>query len=215
MLDPEHPLLLGSASPRRRDILASLGIPLRVHPVDVDERVRPGEPADGYLERVVRDKLAALGSFPGHGAAGALLVADTAVIGINDGVTLGKPEDDAQAAQMLRALAGRQHRVSTRFAIAAPGAPTLPVWEQTVDTEVWFRALTDEHIARYVATGEGRDKAGSYAIQGLGAFCVERIVGSYSNVVGLPACEVVAALERCGLLVEFPFVRTPWAVTEG
>lgn len=202
MIDAIHPLLLGSGSPRRRAILVSLAIPLRLRPVDVDERTVPGEAVEQYLARVVKSKLAALGTTAELRGAGALLVADTAVV--VDDQALGKPSDDLEASAMLRRLAGRQHRVSTRFAIARPDAPAAAVCEQTVHTEVWFRPLSDEQIARYVATGEGRDKAGSYAIQGIGAFCVARIAGSYSNVVGLPACEVVMGLEQAGLLGTFP-----------
>ncbi|MBW2526897.1 MAG: septum formation protein Maf [Deltaproteobacteria bacterium] len=200
-IDGDRPLILGSASPRRRDILLRLGIPIRIHPVSVDEACRPSEAADEYLDRVVRAKLDALAREPDLDGAG-MLVADTAVI--LDQAIFGKPDSDAHAAEMLRALSGRTHQVSTRFAIAAADAPSRCLVVQTVRTQVHFRELDDEHVARYVATGEGRDKAGAYAVQGLGAFAVERIEGSFTNVVGLPACEVVAALERAGLLAGFP-----------
>jgi len=201
MIDADNPLILGSGSPRRRDILLRLGIPLRVQPVDIDEAGKAAESADAYLERIVRAKLAALAERAELTGA-AMLVADTAVV--VDGKVFGKPHDDEHAAVMLRTLSGRAHRVSTRFAVASTGAPEHCLAEQTVHTEVRFRELDDAHVARYVATGEGRDKAGGYAVQGLGAFAVEHIVGSFSNVVGLPACEVVAALEGAGLLAGFP-----------
>ncbi len=216
-------MLLGSGSPRRREILTALGIPVRVAKADVDESVRPGEPADVYLERVVADKLAAVTRLSEVRGAGGVLVADTSVI--VDGAPIGKPADEADARAMLRTLAGRAHEVWTRFAIGgaalatdelegvgsalatnvAPGALAA----ETVRTRVWFRDLDEDEIAAYAATGEGLDKAGAYAIQGIGAFAVERIEGSYSNVVGLPACEVVVALRRTGLLGAFPARRAP------
>jgi septum formation protein len=200
MIDETHPLLLGSGSPRRREILATLGLPIRVVSLDVDERLRTGEGPATYLERVVSDKLAA--ATPHAVSVGAVLVADTSVI--LDETALGKPADEAEARRMLTALAGREHEVWTRFAIASGVDPTRPVHAETVRTRVFFRALDAAEIQAYAATGEGFDKAGAYAIQGIGSFAVERIEGSYSNVVGLPACEVVLALRRSGLLGRFP-----------
>ena len=203
MIDETRPLLLGSASPRRREILAKLGLPLHVVSVDADERMRAGESAAEYLERIVIDKLI----HAARHAAGcnAVLVADTSVI--LDGSVLGKPAgyDDARA--MIAALSGRDHEVWTRFAIASGAEPNAVLHAETVCTRVTFRALDEDEIAAYASTGEGLDKAGAYAIQGIGAFAVSRIEGSYSNVVGLPACEVIAALRRVGLLGRFPRVR--------
>lgn len=202
MIDREHPLLLGSASPRRREILQTLGIPVRVAPAHVAEEVRPAEPADAYLGRITQDKLAAAARGAELAGAGGLLVADTAVL--VDGAILGKPEDEAHAREMLRRLAGRVHEVWTRFALARPEEPARALAAETVRTRVELRALAEGEIARYAASGEGLDKAGAYAIQGLGSFAVARIEGSYTNVVGLPACEVVSALLRTGLLGAFP-----------
>lgn len=205
MIDQAHPLLLGSSSPRRREILATLRLPLRVAAADVDESGRPGEGAGAYLERVALAKLTAAQRLPEAAGAGGILAADTAVI--LDGQVLGKPRDEAEARAMIGALAGRVHEVWTRFALAGPGegaAAGPPLHAETVVTRVEFRALGEEEIAGYAATGEGLDKAGAYAIQGVGAFAVARIEGSYSNVVGLPACEVIAALRRTGLLPRFP-----------
>jgi septum formation protein len=130
-------------------------------------------------------------------AAGAVLVADTSVI---DGdAVLGKPETDEEGEQMIARLAGKTHEVWTRFAIGAPESPARTLHEETVKTKVTFRQLTSERVRAYVASGEGKDKAGGYAVQGRGAGLVSRIDGSYSNVVGLPACEVIVALERLGL----------------
>jgi septum formation protein len=202
MIDLEHPILLGSASPRRREILATLGLPLVVASAPVDEAARAGEGPEAYVERVAGAKLAAIAALPEVARAGALLVADTAVI-LGDAI-LGKPRDEADARAMLRALSGRAHEVWTRVAVSAPSEPARALHAETVRTSVAFRALDDDEIAAYAATGEGLDKAGAYAIQGVGGFAVARIEGSYSNVVGLPACEVVLALRRAGLLGRFP-----------
>lgn len=214
-LSEGEPLLLASASPRRREILQHLGIPTLVSKTIVDEDVLPDEAPDAYLVRVVAEKLAAASKnfVKGGGgkrgdtlqavniasAAGAVLVADTSVI---DGHTiLGKPVDDADAEKMIAQLAGRTHEVWTRFAIGAAESPARTLHEETIKTKVTFRSLTSEQVRAYVATGEGKDKAGAYAVQGRGAGLVSRIEGSYSNVVGLPACEVVVALERLGLWI--------------
>ncbi len=213
VLSEAEPLLLASGSPRRREILANLGVPTLVTSVDVDESVRPGETPEAYLIRIVGDKLAAA-SVPfarsaavGRGdtlqginiasAAGAVLVADTSVIA--DDEILGKPSGAEHAEQMIGRLAGKTHEVWTRFAIGAPESPPCALHEETVKTRVTFRSLTAEQVRAYVASGEGTDKAGAYAIQGRGAGLVSGIEGSYSNVVGLPACEVIVALERLGL----------------
>lgn len=207
MIDHAHPLLLGSSSPRRREILTTLGLPLRIAAADVDETGRAGEGAGAYLERIASAKLDAVRRRAEAAAAGAILVADTAVI--LDGQVLGKPRDEADARAMIRSLSGRQHEVWTRFALAGPArdlaaAAGPPLHAETVVTRVEFRALAEDEIDGYAATGEGLDKAGAYAIQGIGAFAVARIEGSYSNVVGLPACEVIAALRGAGLLPRFP-----------
>ncbi|AUX35320.1 MULTISPECIES: nucleoside triphosphate pyrophosphatase [Sorangium] len=211
MIDDAHPLLLGSGSPRRREILTTLGLPLRVAAAEVDEAGRPEEGAAAYLERVTLAKLAAARRLQQAVGAGAILVADTSVI-LGDSI-LGKPRDEGDARAMLRALSGREHQVWTRFAIAGAEAELAPavtpgraeaLHAETVVTRVRFRELDDDEVASYAATGEGLDKAGAYAIQGIGAFAVAGIEGSYSNVVGLPACEVVAALRAAGLLARFP-----------
>jgi len=155
-----------------------------------------------YLCRVVQDKLSDVVPRLDDRPFGCVLVADTIVV--VDGEILGKPSDEVQACSMLRRLSGRGHEVLTRFAIALPARPSHPVCQTTVQTLVRFRHLSDSEVMRYVATGEGLDKAGAYAVQGMGAFAVERIEGSYSNVVGLPACEVVEALQRTGLLHSYP-----------
>jgi septum formation protein len=203
---PSALLLLGSGSPRRREILANLRIPFVVHVANADETTRPGEGPEAYLERVVRAKLAAVSavfdasseaSAEGRGSA-AVLVADTSVI--DDGAILGKPADVDDAAAIIARLAGRTHEVWTRFAIGAPSSESRVLHEETVITKVTFRPLTAAQVRAYAESGEGTDKAGAYAVQGLGAGIVARIDGSYTNVVGLPACEVAVALEGLGLV---------------
>jgi septum formation protein len=212
-LSEAEPLLLASGSPRRREILANLGVPTLVTAVDVDESVLAEEAPDAYLVRVVAAKLTTaskpfikgekgqrgdtLQGINIASAAGAVLVADTSVI--DEGAILGKPTSNEEAESMIARLAGRTHEVWTRFAIGAPEAPARTLHEETVKTRVTFRTLTAERVRAYVASGEGTDKAGAYAVQGRGAGLVCRIEGSYSNVVGLPACEVMIALERLGL----------------
>lgn len=205
-ISPAAPLILGSASPRRREILTHLGVPIRVLPADVPEEVRAGEAPAAYLERIVRDKLrAVLGRLrvdvTGDAFAG-VLVADTIVL-LGERI-LGKPRDVAEAVELLTALCGREHRVFTRYALSRAIDEHAPLVERSVESRVWLREASSEEIARYAGTGEGLDKAGAYAVQGVGAFLVRRIDGSYSNVVGLPACEVVEDLLKSGLLERFP-----------
>jgi septum formation protein len=201
MIGPTAPLALGSASPRRRALLEAIGIPLVVAAVDVDESWHKGETADRYLARIVGEKLARATADARVRPAAAILVADTIVL-VDDDI-LGKPADAAQARSMLSRLSGRAHQVRTRFALGLPLGSSA-IHAETVSTSVEFRALEAAEIDRYVATGEGVDKAGGYAIQGIGSFAVRRIDGSYANVVGLPVCEVVLALRHHALLGAFP-----------
>jgi septum formation protein len=190
-IDASHPLLLGSASPRRRELVAMIGVPFVVRPAEADESLREGETPGEYLARVALAKLEAVRAVPLHGAA-AVLVADTIVVA-PDGAVLGKPKDDQEARAMIERLAGATHDVSTRFLLAEPGWRAV-AHAQTVTTRVTFRSVDRAEAAAYAATGEGRDKAGAYAVQGRAATFIERIEGSYSGVMGLPICEVVVAL---------------------
>ena len=205
-----RPILLGSGSPRRREILGNLRVPFVVHVAPADESTLAGEAAAPYLERVVLAKLAAVAaSFSSSSAASApsaspearetsaVLVADTSVI--ESGDILGKPGGTDEAEAMIARLAGRTHEVWTRFVIGTPSATPDVLRAATVITRVTFRALTAAQVRAYAESGEGSDKAGGYAVQGLGAGLVSRIDGSYTNVVGLPACEVLVALEELGL----------------
>jgi septum formation protein len=194
-----EPLVLGSQSPRRKELLGRLGVPYTLRPAEIDETPRAGETPAAYLERIALAKMAAVCALVADGSR--VLVADTIVVA-PDGAILGKPADDDHARTMLQRLAGSSHRVATRFALAEASdrrAPSL-AHAQTVTTTVTFRALSASEIADYVATGEGRDKAGSYAVQGMAAAFVERIDGSFTNVVGLPLSELSVALRKLGWL---------------
>lgn len=201
LIDATHPLVLGSGSPRRREILSALGLPFSVLAADIDESVRAGETPLVYLERVAREKLEAVRARLGQTPHAAILVADTSVV--IDGDVLGKPSDVDDAVRLFSRIAGRVHSVFTRYAIGVAGAET--VVGRTVETHVHIRAASSDEIRAYAATGEGLDKAGAYAAQGVGSFFIERVVGSYSNVVGLPACEVLADLRGLGLVQDVTF----------
>lgn len=186
-------LLLGSASPRRRELFGLLHLPFRVAAPEVNEARLPGEEPDRYLARIVAAKADALRPEPGDRA---LLVADTTVI-VGDRI-LGKPESLAQAGAMLAELSGREHSVATRFLLRrVQGEPAEHA--ETVYTTVEFRTLGAREREAYALSGEGTDKAGGYAIQGGAAAFVRSIRGSYSNVVGLPIAHVAEALDRLGL----------------
>lgn len=202
LIDASHPLVLGSGSPRRREIISALGLPFRVLAADIDEDVLPGEAPLAYLERIAAEKLAGVRERLAGTAHAAILVADTSVV--IDGDVLGKPTDVDDAARLFSRIAGRVHSVYTRYAIGLAGEPGVKV-ARTVETHVHIRAAEPNEIRAYAATGEGLDKAGAYAAQGIGSFFIERVVGSYSNVVGLPACEVLADLRALGLASELAF----------
>lgn len=186
-----EPLVLASASPRRRELLAQIGVPLRVLPGTVDEQVLPAEAPLAYVERVTRAKLADGLSRAGQGAV--VLAADTAVV--LEQQILGKPQDAADARRMLRALSGRSHQVITAVAVGQGSRSDCRI----VVSEVGFVPLDEARIEAYWATGEPHDKAGAYAIQGLGAVFVSHLAGSYSAVVGLPLRETAELLAAFGI----------------
>jgi septum formation protein len=191
------PLVLGSASPRRREILDRLGLAHVVVAPSADETVLAGEGVAPYLARVVALKLEAVRRtlLPELAARSpVILVADTSVI--LEGDILGKPADRAEGHAMITRLSGKTHEVHTRFALG-DGRDVLHA--ETVVTRVTFRALDPDELDAYAATGEGMDKAGGYAVQGRASGFVSRIEGSHTNVVGLPACEVVVALRKLGV----------------
>jgi len=183
-------VILASASPRRAELLSAAGYTFEVLPVDVDESVRPGERPSAYVRRLAARKSAqAMTQTQADGKHDlgrevVVLGADTAVV-VDDEI-LGKPRGDAEAQQMLEQLSGRAHRVLTGVSVRrgvdeAGGVET---------TTVWFTRLAPQDVDWYVRSGEGRDKAGAYAIQGLASRFIQRIEGSYSNVVGLPVAVV-------------------------
>jgi septum formation protein len=187
-------LILASASPRRRELLAQAGYTFEVHPAHVTEDLRPGEDAIAYVVRLAREKaLSVFTEISSKSSAPPQVVvlgADTTVT--LDSHILAKPEDAADAARMLRMLSGRTHRVITGIAIAT--AKGVEVAAEV--TGVQFRTLSDAEIDAYVATGEPMDKAGAYGIQGLAAKWIPRVEGCYFNVVGLPLALVATMLEQ-------------------
>ena len=197
-------LILASGSPRRAELLHAAGYEFEVVVAAVDESIRPGESPSMYVRRLAADKSAAaqehVASGGPHTLSGApeggphvrgdsvFLGADTTVV--VDGEILGKPRDDEDAARILRRLSGTRHEVLTGVSLRQRASEVGRV----ETTAVYFRALLEEDIAWYVASGEGRDKAGAYAIQGLASRFIPRIDGSYSNVVGLPVACVAELL---------------------
>ena len=191
---PEHTdIILASASPRRREMLARVGLEFQVVPSTVEETVLPGEPPEQHVIRLSEAKareVSARGAVSGRWFIGS----DTIVV--RDDEILGKPVDANEAAFMLRSLSARTHRVISGYAVL--DRQTGDIRSAAVTTRVDFKQLTEAEIGEYIATGEPFDKAGAYAIQGIGAFMIPRIEGSYTNVVGLPLCEVIATLEEMG-----------------
>jgi len=190
-------LVLASASPRRKDLLGELGLAFDVRPTDVDETPRSGETPEVLVTRLARSKADAGARAAGPDAI--VLGADT-VVAIDDDV-LGKPADATDAADMLRRLTRRSHRVLTGVAVAVAGRP---IAVEVVTTHVAFRSLTPDEIDAYVATGEPLDKAGAYGIQGHGGALVASIKGPYDNVVGLPLTCVRRLLTATGIDVSDP-----------
>ena len=185
--------ILASRSPRRRDLLEQIGLTFEVIPSDADETLLPGETPGEHTRRLAEAKARVVAeNHPDRWVLGA----DTTVV--IDGRILGKPADPSEAREMLAAISGRWHTVVSSFCILNASAPRSEA--ATVETRVFIGSLTPKEIRWYIATGEPMDKAGSYAVQGIGAFLVERIAGSYTNVVGLPLAETVSAFRRLGLL---------------
>jgi septum formation protein len=196
-----HGLVLASVSPRRREILSQLGLNFQVIPSAVEENRLAHEPPAAFALRMAVAKAEEVaGRIAPAAESTSVLGADTIVV-VDDRV-LGKPRDQADARSMLRRLSGRAHEVITAVALRRVGSDYQD--HVVVSTTVWFSELTEATIHGYAASGEGLDKAGSYAIQGLGAGVVARIEGSYSNVVGLPATHTLVLLRRAGLLNQWP-----------
>jgi septum formation protein len=185
----DHPIVLASGSPRRRQLLEMLRIPFRVIPPDVDEHVLPDEGAEAYVTRLSRAKAEVVAArAPGD----VILAADTTVV--LHGEIFEKPASPAHAVEMLTRLQGRTHEVLTAVAVALDGA-----LDQALDvSRVTFRPADRATLEAYVATGEPLDKAGAYAIQGLGAPLVERVEGDFFGVMGLPLRLALDLLARFG-----------------
>jgi septum formation protein len=194
----QTPIVLASGSPRRKELLAGVGLEFEVLPSDVEELALDGETPQDQVCRLALEKAADVAEKrPGAW----ILGADTIVV--IDGLILGKPRDVAEAREMLARLSGRTHEVYTGYVIINslfPEAQRL----RFVNSKVNIRSLTEREIDDYISTGEPMDKAGSYAIQGIGAAVVQSVSGSYTNVVGLPLCEVAQDLKDLGV---FDFLR--------
>ena len=220
-------LILGTQSPRRRELLGRMGLEFSVLTAEIDETKYETENPEESVCRICREKASAVAKRLSADTGQLVLTADTIVV--LDGKIMGKPHDEAEARAMLRALSGREHAVFTAFTllpvgsdpliapvIAAGNDAAVPAAEASGDaslrretpvaaythcekTYVKFRALTEAEIAAYVATGEPMDKAGAYGIQGLGSMLVEGIRGDYFTVMGLPICQLAVALKRYGI----------------
>lgn len=188
----ESNLVLASASPRRSELLRCLGLTFRIQPADIDEQFKEKESIAEAAKRLASLKAQSVAD--GEPTAW-VLAADTIVVA--DDVLLGKPADIAEAFAMLQSLQGRAHRVVTACALVNRATDSENVFE--VETTVVFKTCSDAELQAYAKTGEPLDKAGAYGIQGIGAFLVSRIEGSYTNVVGLPLAEVADCLHEHGL----------------
>jgi len=190
-MSPTEPVLcLASASPRRRSLLAQIGVPHVVMVADIDESARQGESARDYVLRLAGEKASAARSSSGSLP---VLAADTTVV--LDGEIFGKPRDREHACEMLMRLSDRTHEVLTAVALAGEWG----VRTRLSVSEVTFRRLTEAECVAYWESGEPRDKAGAYAIQGLGAVFIRRLSGSYSGVMGLPLFETAELLREAGI----------------
>ena len=200
----QKPLLLASASPRRRQLLAAVGIDCPVHPASIDEKHLAHESGENYVRRLAAEKaLAVAGSFPES----FVLAADTVVL--SGKRLLGKPSSSQEAARMLAGLAGKTHRVLTAFCLRQEASGLHIV--DCVASKVRFAAWSADTLAAYAACGEPLDKAGAYGIQGAGAFLAAGVFGSSSNVIGLPLAEIIRLFLDLGIVISAvaPAVPTP------
>jgi septum formation protein len=189
-------LVLASASPRRAELLSAAGFEFDVMTSEVAEAMDPEETPDGFVRRLALEKAEAVRSrAPGR----PILAADTVVLLNNE--VLGKPVDDSTARSMLRKLSGREHVVLTAVCLIVPHAESGRTQTAVARTVVTMATLTEAEIEWYVASGEPRDKAGAYGVQGLASRFVTRLDGSYSNVVGLPVADVYRLCTQAGILV--------------
>lgn len=187
-------IVLASSSPRRRELLSTLGLGFDVIHPSSDETVLKNETPEDFVLRVSAEKASSVSRTLGDGVV--VIGADTIVV--VDGEILGKPGDRGEAHSMLRKLSGKEHHVYTAFSIVRPKNEILH--SEIVDTRVRVNPLAASEIEGYIKTGEPMDKAGAYGIQGIGSFLVGGFEGSYSNVVGLPVEELLAALKKLGIV---------------
>jgi septum formation protein len=186
-------IVLASESPRRVDILRTLGISFSIIPPDIDETRLKDETPQEFVARISYEKAIKVGQhFPDKW----VIAADTIVV--LKGKVLGKPKNERDAFNMLRTLRGKWHKVITGYCVL--NLLKNVVYRDIVETKVFLRHMTDDEITRYIKTSEPMGKAGSYAIQGKGGYMVKEIKGSYTNVVGLPICEIAEALLSLGVL---------------
>jgi len=186
-------IILASGSPSRRELLNQIGVTYRVHAVDIDETALPDEPPDVYGQRIAAEKSACCvkqfkSTLP-------VLAADTSVV--LNGAIMGKPKDAADAEAMLMALSGRTHQVYTAVSLRN----RCQHYEVLSVTDVCFKPLTKAEVRAYWHSGEPVDKAGAYAIQGLGSVFIQSLSGSYSGVMGLPLFETAALLQQQGIKI--------------
>lgn len=217
-------VILASASPRRRELMERFGIPVKVVPANIDEVRLDDETAENFVKRIARAKVLAVverlqttlyptdsagkpirptAASTRHPESRWVVGADTVVV--HGETILGKPQDTSAAVAMLAELSGRRHRVITGFCIHDLKKDKEGV--QAVSTEVKFKTLTRVEIDKYVSVGESMDKAGAYAVQGVGAYLVDSIIGSYTNVVGLPMCQLVEMMEEMGAYDVLPYAK--------
>lgn len=195
------PLVLASASPRRRELIERLGLVFDVMPADLDESAQPGEAPEAMARRLAESKALAVA----HLRSDALVVGSDTIV-VVDGAVLGKPTSEQDAVAMLMRLQGREHRVETGIAVVAPppaGSRTARVASSTVGVDVRVRAFDRDLARAYVRTGEPLDKAGAYGIQAFGSALVERIDGDYFAVMGLPVTRMLKHIEELGWTYRF------------
>jgi len=197
LIDKNNPLILASASPRRKQLLEQVGLPFISIPSHIEENEDGKDPVQHTLLLSENKAKAVFQDSKGQW----ILGADTVVVIENE--ILGKPETQTEALSMLGYLSGKSHEVITGFCVLNPSGRIAH--SEAVSTIVEFKDLRRDEIESYVATGEPFGKAGSYAIQGIGAFLIKGIQGSYTNVVGLPISDLISALEKIGALGSFPF----------
>jgi len=193
LTDPGSPLVLASNSPRRSALIKQIGLPFEVVGTTVDEEFHPHESPQDHAVRLAGEKSEHISLCRPHQW---IIGADTIVLA--EGKALGKPRDPADARRMLQIISGRQHRVITAFCIRNTSRGICA--STMVETDVVIKDLSPREIAAYISTGEPMDKASAYGAQGIGSFMIREIRGSYTNVVGLPTCELVEELLGLGVI---------------